>query len=71
MSKLHVWTEPGRCSTCKHCSMDLDMDPFCVHPKVLEYFRYGVNLSKAITDFCGEDLKLREEKAQEKEREST
>ncbi len=60
MSKFHVWTEPGRCSTCKYCAMDMDMDPYCTHPKVLEFFRYGVNISKAINDFCGEDLKLRE-----------
>lgn len=42
--------------------MDLDMNPYCVHPKVKEFHRYGVNLTKAITDFCGDDLKLREER---------
>ncbi len=65
MSKFNVWTDPGRCSTCKYCGMDMDMSPYCVHPKVLEFHRYGVNLTKAITDFCGEELKLREAKETE------
>jgi hypothetical protein len=42
--------------------MDMDMSPFCVHPEVLKFFRYGVNLTKAVAEFCGEDLKLREER---------
>jgi predicted metal-binding protein len=62
---MTTWLDPGRCSTCKYCSMDLDMDPFCTHPKVLEIHRYGVNLNKAISNFCGEDLNLREEKEKE------
>jgi hypothetical protein len=45
--------------------MDLEMDPYCVHPKVKEFHRHGVNLTKAITDFCGEDLNLREEREKE------
>ena len=55
------WNSPNSCSTCKHCSMDMDMDPFCVNPAVRIYHRHGLNLSKAIAEFCGEDLKLREE----------
>lgn len=62
MSKFHVWTEPGQCSSCKHCAMDMDADPYCVHPEVKKFHRYGVNLSKAVADFCGDDLKLREPK---------
>jgi hypothetical protein len=63
--QMSVWTDPGRCSTCKYCNMDLDMNPYCVHAKVLEFHKYGVNLSKAVSEFCGEDLKLREEKKEE------
>jgi predicted metal-binding protein len=54
------WTDPGRCSTCKHCSMDMEMDPFCTHPEVARYHRWGLNLNKAVSEFCGENLKLRE-----------
>jgi predicted metal-binding protein len=50
------------CLTCKHCSVDYDKELSCVHPNVLEFHRHGVNLNKAITAFCGEDLKLREER---------
>lgn len=53
MARL-VWTEEGGCSSCKHCAMDMEMDPYCVHPTVKIYHRYGVNISKAIRDFCGE-----------------
>lgn len=67
---MKLWTDEGQCSSCRHCSVGYkpgdtiadDQDPNCVHPKVLEYFRYGVNLNKAIADFCGDDLKLREAK---------
>jgi predicted metal-binding protein len=54
------WLDPGRCSSCKHCSMDMDMAPFCSYPEVLKIHPWGVNLNKAISAFCGEDLKLRE-----------
>jgi predicted metal-binding protein len=66
--KIKIWTDPGRCSTCKHCGMDMDMDPFCTHSEVTKYHRYGLNLNKAISEFCGEDLKLREAKEEEKEK---
>jgi len=44
------------------------MDPFCTHPEVLVYHRWGLNLNKAVSEFCGEDLKLRvpKEEASEK-----
>ena len=47
--------------------MDMAMEPFCAHPSVLVYHRYGVNLNKAISDFCGTDLRLREDDEKEKE----
>jgi len=40
--------------------MDMEMEPFCTAPAVVAYHRYGLNLSKAVSTFCGEDLKLRE-----------
>jgi len=59
---MSAWTDPGRCSSCKHCALDIDKDPSCTHPEVVKFFRYGVNLTKAVADFCGEGLKLREPK---------
>lgn len=58
-TKLKVWTDPERCSGCKYCSMDMDMDPFCMHPEVAKLHPFGLNLNAAIDKFCGEDLKLR------------
>jgi hypothetical protein len=58
------------CSTCKHRSMDSDMQPLCIHPSVLDYHRYGVNLNKSIANFCGPDFRLHEI-AGEKEKEGT
>lgn len=59
---MTVWTEPGRCSTCRYCGMDMNMNPFCVHPKVLVNYSWGLDLNTAIADYCGKDLNLREEK---------
>jgi len=64
---MPIWTDPGRCSTCRHCAMDMDMDPFCVHPEVKKYHPWGLNLNKAISTFCGEDLKLREPSQEQEE----
>ena len=61
-SKIPVWDDPGRCSSCKHCAIDMKEDPYCVHPNIKIYHRYGVNLPKAVSEFCGVDLKLREPK---------
>lgn len=33
------------CRDCKYCGMDMDMDPFCVHPSVLKTNQYGSNVS--------------------------
>lgn len=55
------WTDPGQCSSCKFCSMDMDMDPFCVHEKVLKENPYGLGINLAIKEFCGKKLKLRED----------
>ena len=57
---MSVWTDPGQCSSCKFCAMDMDLDPFCVHPKVLENHNWGLNINTAIENFCGQTLKLRE-----------
>jgi hypothetical protein len=57
-----VWTDPGRCSSCKFCGMDMDLDPYCAHPKVIARHKWGLVINKAIADFCGPDLALREEK---------
>ena len=32
-----------RCFDCKFCGMDMDMDPYCAHPKVIEHNPYGSN----------------------------
>lgn len=59
---MRFWNSPGACSTCKHCSMDMELEPFCTNPAVTVYHRHGLNLNKAIAEFCGQDLKLREER---------
>lgn len=61
---MTMWTDPGRCSTCKFCSIEpADMNPVCNHPKVIEAGnQFGIYIDNAIQNFCGTDLKLREEK---------
>ena len=56
------WLDPGQCSSCKHCGMDMDMGPYCAEPSVLEKHTYGLNINYAIKDYCGQDLQLRVEK---------
>lgn len=51
-SKLLVWTDPEGCSGCLYCFLDYDQEPYCTHPEVLVYHRFGVNLNKALTEFC-------------------
>ncbi len=58
---MAVWTDPGQCSSCIFCSMDMDLDPFCVHPNILKEYSWGLNINSAIKKFCSSDLKLREE----------
>jgi len=58
---MTIWTDPGRCSTCKFCSMDMNMEPFCVHPIVLKDYKWGLYINSAIKYYCGQDLSLREE----------
>jgi hypothetical protein len=60
--KVTCWTDPGGCSSCIYCGMDMDMGPFCSHPQVLVKYSYGVGLHTAIRDFCGPELKLYEER---------
>jgi hypothetical protein len=52
-NRLRIWTDKDGCSGCKHCGMDPDCDPYCAHPKVLAVHPIGVNISKAIRNFCG------------------
>jgi hypothetical protein len=33
------------CDQCKYCGMDMDMEPYCVHPQVLKRMPYGQILS--------------------------
>ena len=57
---MNVWTDPGCCSSCKFCAMEpQDMDPFCVHPIVLQKRPMGLYINQAIKDYCGESLILR------------
>lgn len=34
-----------RCHACRYCGMDMDMEPYCVHPEVLKRAKYGQILS--------------------------
>lgn len=41
-----TWLDPGGCSSCIYCGMDMTMDPYCIHPKVvkaLERPEVGIN----------------------------
>ncbi len=58
-TRLRIWTDPDGCSGCDYCGMDMDMDPFCVHPTVKAKHPIGLNISTAIRDFCGEGDKLK------------
>ena len=61
------WTDKGGCSTCKYCvGMDMDMDPYCLHPKVIEKYKYGLSLNSAIQHFCTPKLIFRQEKENKK-----
>lgn len=64
MTRLRIWTDPDACSGCKHCAMDMDMDPFCTHPNVIKKHPIGLNISSAIKEFCldGHDLSLWEKR---------
>jgi hypothetical protein len=57
---MTTWLDEDQCSSCAHCGMDMDLDPFCVHPAVVRKHIYGLNLNQAIEHFCGSDLSLRE-----------
>jgi hypothetical protein len=52
------------CFNCDHCGMDMDMTPYCVHPKVAKDYRYGLNCNQALQMFCrkDQDLSLWEER---------
>jgi hypothetical protein len=56
---LRIWTDPGGCSGCDYCGMDMDLDPFCVHPTVKAEHPWGLTINKAIQLFCGEGDKLK------------
>ncbi len=56
--KLRIWTDPDGCSHCAYCGMDMDMDPYCAHPKVKKAHPYGLNINIATRDFCEKDGKL-------------
>ena len=60
--KVVCWTDPGGCSSCNFCGMDMDMDPYCVHPKVLKEHPHGYGINHAIKETCGTDLKLWEKR---------
>lgn len=50
----------NQCSSCKHGTMDITLEPFCIHPNVTEYYRFGLIWDAAIRGFCGIDFHLRE-----------
>jgi hypothetical protein len=46
-------SEKRDCRDCKFSGMDMDMDPYCVHKKVLAEHPYGLVLhSPKIVTFC-------------------
>jgi hypothetical protein len=54
--RVTVWTDPEGCSGCDHCGMDMDMEPYCVHPNVVKEHPHGLNISPALARFCHHEL---------------
>lgn len=55
------------CRDCKYCGMDMDMEPYCVHPEVLKRMPFGQILSSIAAPTiegkeCGPSKKLWEER---------
>lgn len=57
-----VRADPEDCSTCEHCSVDGGNRVFCIHPDVVKHYPLGLHPERAIREFCGPELKLREER---------
>lgn len=45
--------EQKECTGCDHCGMDMDLDPYCAAPAVLEKHPFGLNCNRALEKFCG------------------
>ena len=51
---------PGeRRASCDFCGMDMDMDPYCVHKKILKNKPYGLYIRHALQECKGEWWKKR------------
>ena len=42
------WTDPGGCGHCVHCAMDMDMEPFCAHPRIAKANPFGLLINHAL-----------------------
>lgn len=51
-TKQITWLDEGGCGNCDYCGMDMEMEPYCVHPLIVKKFSYGLNINKALKDFC-------------------
>ena len=57
--RAKIWTDPDQCGGCAYCSIEPDdLDPTCLHPKVRARHFFGLHITHAIREFCGDDLKL-------------
>ena len=56
MDRPAWWLDKGGCGHCHYCGMDMDMDPYCVHPTVVKDNPYGLNISKALKLYCDHKL---------------
>lgn len=45
-------TDKDGCGSCDHCGMDMDMDPFCVHPSVTKEHPHGLYIRSARPKYC-------------------
>lgn len=52
-----VWHDG--CGKCEHACMDMDMDPFCVHPDIkAQGWPSGLDIRPAVNTYCGKEGKL-------------
>ena len=59
-------TTERHCYGCKWSGMDMDMDPYCAQPKVLETSPYGRVLHRGIVECPSPKLPLFEERSEKR-----
>ena len=53
-----TWTDKDSCGGCNNCGMDMDMEPYCTAPEVVEKHPNGLAIGSAQQRYCRKDGKL-------------